>query len=194
VAARAIGSQIGFVKSFFTGQAFRIVPHTNRIVFAGNARLGLAAGFPRESVDDQGDVIPGVVIRSLPQSERFYAGGDTTIRGFALDRVGTHHVPSLPSDTLDDDLLPIGGNGVVILMAELRAPVSAALGVVGFLDTGNVYRRVADIDLGEMRSAIGGGVRYKSPFGPIRFDLGFKVGRQPGEGLTAWFVSFGQAF
>jgi outer membrane protein insertion porin family len=186
LAARAIGSQIGFVKSFFTGQTFRIVPHTNRIVFAGNARLGLAAGFPREPVDDQ--------IRSLPQSERFYAGGDTTIRGFALDRVGTHHVPALPSDTLDENLLPIGGNSVVIFNAELRAPVSTALGVVGFLDTGNVYKRVADIDLGEMRSAVGGGVRYKSPFGPIRFDLGFKVGRQPGEGLTAWFVSFGQAF
>jgi translocation and assembly module TamA len=45
-----------------------------------------------------------------------------------------------------------------------------------------------------LRSAVGGGVRYKSPFGPIRFDLGFKVHRQPGEGLTAWFVSFGQAF
>jgi outer membrane translocation and assembly module TamA len=57
-----------------------------------------------------------------------------------------------------------------------------------------VFSRVGGIDLGELRSAVGGGVRYKSPFGPIRFDLGFKVNRQPGEGLTAWFVSFGQAF
>jgi outer membrane protein assembly complex protein YaeT len=194
LAARALGSQIGFVKSFFTGQTFRILPHTNRVVFAGNARLGLAAGFPRDSVDEQGNVVPGEVIRDLPQSERFYAGGDTTIRGFALDRVGTRHIPAQPGDTLDPDLLPIGGNGLVIFNAELRAPVSSGLGVVGFLDTGNVYRRVTDIDLGEMRSAIGGGVRYKSPFGPIRFDLGFKVGRQAGEGLTAWFVSFGQAF
>jgi translocation and assembly module TamA len=72
--------------------------------------------------------------------------------------------------------------------------VTRALGVVGFLDTGNVFANATDINLGALRSAVGGGVRYKSPFGPIRFDVGFKVDRQPGEGLTAWFVSFGQAF
>jgi len=194
LAARNIGSEIGFVKSFFTAQTFRIVPGTNRIVFAGNARFGLAAGFPRVAIDDFGEALPGELIRSLPQSERFYAGGDTTVRGFALDRVGTRHVPSQPDDTLDADLLPIGGNGLVIFNAELRAPVTRALGVVGFLDTGNVFARAAGIDLRELRSAVGGGVRYKSPFGPLRFDVGFKVDRQPGEGLTAWFVSFGQAF
>jgi len=194
LAARAIGSQVGFVKSFFTAQAFRQIPHTNRIVFAANARLGLASGFPREQVDANGDIIAGAVFSDLPQSERFYAGGDTTIRGFALDRVGTRHIPAQVSDTLTEDLLPIGGNGLVIVNAELRAPVSGGLGVVGFFDTGNVFARVTDIDLGELRSAVGGGVRYKSPFGPIRLDIGFKVNRQPGEALTAWFVSFGQAF
>jgi len=194
LAARAIGSQVGFVKSFFTAQAFRLVPHTNRIVFAANARLGLASGFRHEALDANGDIIPGAVFSDLPQSERFYAGGDTTIRGFALDRVGTRHIPAQTSDTLTEDLLPIGGNGLVILNAELRAPVSGGLGVVGFFDTGNVFAHVTDIDLGELRSAVGGGVRYKSPFGPIRLDIGFKVNRQPGEGLTAWFVSFGQAF
>jgi outer membrane protein assembly complex protein YaeT len=191
IAGRAIGSQIGFVKSFFTAQLFRAIPHTNRLVFAGNARIGLASGFPREASGTDGQL---TVIRDLPQSERFYAGGDTTIRGFYPDRVGTRHVPALPTDTLDADLLPVGGNGLVIFNAELRAPVSGGLGVVGFLDAGNVFSRVAGIDLGELRSAVGGGVRYKSPFGPIRFDLGFKVNRQAGEGLTAWFVSFGQAF
>ena len=194
LAGRAIGSQIGFFKSFFTAQAFRALPHTNRVVFATSARFGLADGFPHEAADENGAVVPGVVITDLPQSERFYAGGDTTIRGFALDRVGTRHIPAQPNDTLNEDLLPIGGNGLVILNAELRAPVSGGLGVVGFFDTGNVFARVTDIDLGELRSAVGGGVRYKSPFGPIRLDIGFKVNRQPGEGLTAWFVSFGQAF
>ncbi|OFW17578.1 MAG: hypothetical protein A3F69_02090 [Acidobacteria bacterium RIFCSPLOWO2_12_FULL_66_10] len=194
IAARGIGSEVGFVKSFFTAQMFRTLPHTNRIVFAGNARLGLAAGFPREAIDAQDQVIAGLSIRDLPQSERFYAGGDSTIRGFALDRVGTHHVPAKPSDTLDRDLLPKGGNGLVILNAELRVPVWGGMAMVGFFDTGNVFSRVADIDFGELRSAVGGGIRYKSPVGPIRVDLGFKVNRRPGEGLTAWFISFGQAF
>ena len=124
----------------------------------------------------------------------FYAGGDTTIRGFLLDRVGTRHIPAQGDDTLDADLLPVGGNGLVIFNAELRAPVAGGLGLVGFLDTGNVFSRVTEIDLTQLRTAVGSGVRYKSPFGPIRFDLGFKINRQPGEGLTAWFISFGQAF
>jgi translocation and assembly module TamA len=191
LAGRAIGSQIGFAKGLFTAQLFRPIPHSNRIVFAGNARLGLASGFPREAPGTDGQF---EVIRDLPQSERFYAGGDTTIRGYSLDRVGTRHVPAEPGDTLDADLLPVGGNGLVVFMAELRVPIAGGLGIVGFLDTGNVFSRAADIDLTQLRTAVGSGVRYKSPFGPIRFDLGFKVHRQPGEGLTAWFISFGQAF
>jgi outer membrane protein insertion porin family len=191
IAGRAIGSEIGFAKSFLTAQVFRAIPRSNRIVFAGNARLGLASGFPREAPGTDGQL---AVTLDLPQSERFYAGGDTTVRGFYLDRVGTRHVPAQSSDTLDENLLPIGGNGLVIFNAELRVPIAGGLGIVGFLDTGNVFSRVSEIDLMQLRTAVGSGVRYKSPFGPIRFDLGFKVHRQPGEGLTAWFISFGQAF
>jgi len=66
--------------------------------------------------------------------------------------------------------------------------------VVGFVDSANVFARVSQIALMDLRTSVGSGVRYKSPFGPIRFDLGFKINRQPGEGLTAWFISFGQAF
>jgi outer membrane protein insertion porin family len=192
LAGRAIGSEIGFAKSVFTGQLFRTLPHTKRIVFAANARLGLAAGFPREVESSDGQLS---VTLDLPPSERFYAGGDSTNRGFYLDRVGIRHIPSQPlNDTLDQDLLPIGGNGLVILNAELRAPIAGGLGMVGFIDSANVFAHVSDITLMEMRTAVGSGVRYKSPFGPIRFDLGFKVNRQPGEALTAWFISFGQAF
>ena len=52
--------------------------------------------------------------------------------------------------------------------------------MVGFVDTGNVFARVTNIELAELRSAVGGGVRYKSPFGPIRLDIGFKVNRRAG--------------
>jgi len=184
LAARSIGSEVGFVKSYFTAQAFKTVPHTRRVVLAGNARLGMATAFAVAGAGDQ-----------LPASERFFAGGDTTIRGFALDRVGIRHVPPDNAvDTLDPDGLPIGGNALVIFNAEIRAPVAGGLGVVGFVDTGNVFARTSELDLGALRSAVGGGIRYKSPFGPIRLDLGFKVHPQPGEGPTAWFVSFGQAF
>ena len=128
----------------------------------------------------------------LPASERFFAGGDTTVRGFALDQLGTPEI-------IDADGFPIGGNGVIILNAELRVPVMRFLGVVGFVDSGNVFKQTTDIDLGRLRATIGFGVRVQSPVGPIRVDVGFKLDRQeitPGrlEPLNAWHISLGQAF
>jgi outer membrane protein assembly complex protein YaeT len=180
LAGQAIGSEVGFVKSFVTAQVFRTVPHLRRVVVAGSARVGMARAFSTEG--------------QLPASERFFAGGDTTVRGFALDQLGVRHSPSRPGDTVDANGFAIGGNGLTIFNAELRVPVTGGIGVVGFLDTGNVFARVADVDLSELRSAVGGGLRYKSPVGPLRFDIGLKIGRQPGESRAAWFVSFGQAF
>jgi outer membrane protein assembly complex protein YaeT len=201
VAARGIGSEVGFAKSFLTAQMFRIVPGTRRVVFAGNARLGTAVGFRRdvqltdqdnEPVFDESGQPVLIRVSDLPASERFFAGGDTTVRGFILDRLGT-------PETIDKDGFPLGGNAMVILNAELRVPVRGGLGVVGFLDTGNVFSRTSRVELGELRGAVGFGIRYKSPVGPIRFDLGFKLSRQeivPGvrEGLTAVHISLGQAF
>ncbi len=193
-AGRAIGSAVGFAKTFFTAEAFRIVPGT-RIVFAGDARLGVATGFPQ--LDPQGNTV-----RDLPQSERFYAGGDTTVRGFALDTLGVRHTPAQPGDTIDQNGFPTGGNAVVIFNLELRAPLRGGFGVVGFLDAGNVFARTVDIDFGSLRTAVGFGLRYKSPVGPLRFDLGFKLHRDvvalgppiQRERLTAFHISLGQAF
>jgi outer membrane protein insertion porin family len=201
VAARKIGSEVGLVKTFFTAQTFRIVPGTARVVFAGSARLGLAVGFIRQVVltdqnnvplvDNDGELIL-TEVRDLPASERFYAGGDTTVRGFILDRLGR-------PDTIDKDGFPLGGNALMILNAEARAPVRGGLGVVGFIDSGNVFSKASNLDLFQLRTAVGFGIRYKSPVGPIRFDLGFKLHREEiasgvREGLTAVHISFGQAF
>jgi outer membrane protein insertion porin family len=133
-----------------------------------------------------------VTVRDLPASERFFAGGDTTVRGFALDQLGT------PA-TIDKDGFPTGGGGLVIVNAEARVPLVRGIGVVGFFDAGNVFARTSDIDLTELRGALGFGVRYKSPIGPIRVDLGFKLHRNViaadrRESLTAIHISLGQAF
>lgn len=189
---RRIGSEVGFAKSFTRAQLFRTIATARRVVFAGNASVGLAGGFPREviTVDALG-LGTTQTVEDLPASERFFGGGDTTIRGFALDTLGT-------PDTLDKDGFPIGGNATVIFNAELRATVRAKIQAVGFLDTGNVFARTTDIDLGRLRSAVGFGVRYRSPVGPIRVDLGFKMHREQiagrREGLTALHISLGQAF
>src|SRR5205823_12555255 len=118
-------------------------------------------------------------------------GGDTTVRGFALDQLGT-------AKTIDNEGFPIGGNGVVIWNAELRAPVGRNLVAVGFVDAGNVFAHTSDINVAQFRSAVGFGVRYKSPVGPIRVDLGFKTHRDivaaRRESLTALHISLAQAF
>jgi outer membrane protein insertion porin family len=201
IAARDIGSEVGFVKNYLTAQYFRTVPRARRMVLATSARVGLAAGFPREIprldargspvLNDNGQQVIDT-IRDLPASERFFAGGDTTVRGFALDQLGT------PA-TIDQDGFPIGGNALVVLNAELRIPVRGGLGAVGFVDAGNVFAKTTAIDLGAFRSAVGFGIRYRSPVGPIRVDMGFKMNRRdivPGrlEDRTALHISLGQAF
>jgi outer membrane protein insertion porin family len=201
VAARSIGSEVGFVKSFVQGFAYRRLPGRRGTVFAAGVRLGLAAGFSREVPEVGPDNRPvlgpdgeTVLVRvdDLPASERFFAGGDTTVRGFGLDQLGT-------PETLDANGFPRGGNSVLVLNGELRVPVWHDVGVVAFLDGGNVFRRIENFDLGEVRGAVGFGLRYRSPIGPLRFDLGFKLdrrvlpsGRQ--ERPTALHISLGQAF
>ena len=192
LAALAIGSQVGYVKSFFTAQKFHQLSGP-RIVLAGSARLGLAAEFD--------------VLNPIPEPERFFAGGDTTNRGFALDTLGVRHSPPDPlTDTIDPNGFPIGGNATVILNGELRVPLSGALSVVSFFDTGNVFQRVTGLSIAEFRNAVGFGVRYKSPFGPLRVDLGFKTHVEAFpctadnpvancfESRSALHISFGQAF
>ena len=192
LAGRRIGSEVGLAKTFLRGQLFRTMPGGSRLVLAGNATLGLATGFPRDvfTTDARGNVTTQTV-KDLPASERFFAGGDTTVRGFALDTLGT-------PDTLDKDGFPIGGNAMVVFNAELRATVHSSVEAVGFVDAGNVFAHAADIDLTGLRGAVGFGLRYKSPVGPIRVDLGFKVHREEiagrREGLTALHISLGQAF
>jgi outer membrane translocation and assembly module TamA len=195
LAARALGGQVGFIKTYLQGFAFHRLPGRRTVVFASRAALGLANGFPREvpPTDADGNPIPGptIVVDDLPASERFFAGGDTTIRGYALDSVGA-------PDTISPDGYPRGGNAVLILNGELRFPVWREVGAVAFVDGGNVFRRVTEFDIGELRGSVGFGVRYRSPVGPIRVDLGFKLDRREIRGTleprTAIHFSLGQAF
>ena len=198
-AFRFIGSEVGFAKTTFQGFYYRQLP--GDVVLATGARLGLARGFkltfplvvPTFVTNDEGFLVQqgDLDVKDLPASERFFAGGDTTVRGFALDRLGD-------DPTIDENGFPTGGNALIVLNSELRVPVTEALQVVGFLDAGNVFDRVSSLRLGRIRGGAGFGVRYRSPVGPIRVDLGFKLDRRDIAGererLTALHVSVGQAF
>ncbi|HVL69593.1 MAG TPA: POTRA domain-containing protein [Vicinamibacterales bacterium] len=188
LAARSLGGQVGFLKSYLQGHAYRRVPIGRRIIFASRLALGLADGFPREVVVTAPDGTTRVqIVEDLPASERFFAGGDTTIRGFALDSVGT-------TRTITSRGLPLGGNALVLANAELRVPVWKDVGAALFVDAGNVFERVSHVDLGELRGSVGVGLRYRSPFGPLRFDVGFKLDRRGNERPRSFHFSFGQAF
>jgi len=192
VAARALGGQVGFMKTYVQAFAFRQVPGSQRVIFATRAAVGLADGFEREVPAAAGDVAdPPVSIEDLPASERFFAGGDSTIRGYSLDTVGAPGTVGLNG-------YPTGGNAVLLLNGELRFPVWREVGAVVFVDGGNVFRRVTEFDIGELRGSVGFGLRYRSPVGPIRVDLGFKMDRREIRGRledrTALHFSLGQAF
>ncbi|MGH9372229.1 MAG: BamA/OMP85 family outer membrane protein, partial [Vicinamibacterales bacterium] len=187
LAARALGGQVGFVKTYLQALWFKRIPGAPGIVFATRVSTGLANGFPHEQSTDP-DVRP---IEDLPASERFFAGGDTTIRGFALDTVGA-------DETISPRGFPRGGNAVLILNGELRFPVWKEIGAAVFVDGGNVFERVTDFNVGELRGSTGFGVRYRSPIGPVRVDLGFKMERREFGGRLeprrVIHFSIGQAF
>lgn len=192
LAARALGGEVGFLKSYMQSSLFRALPGSRRVVLATRAAIGLADGFPYETTIPTADgSSETTVLEDLPASERFFAGGDSTIRGFGLDSVGA-------PNTISETGFPKGGNAVLILNAELRVPVWNGIGAALFVDGGNVFRRVSEFDLGELRGSYGIGLRYGSPIGPLRLDFGFKTDRRvvgsQREAGWAYHFSFGQAF
>jgi outer membrane protein insertion porin family len=191
LAMRAIGSQVGFAKTFAQAFEYFRLPLRRRIIFATAERLGVAHGFTRIVPSPTGIGFESTT-QELPASERFFAGGDTTVRGFALDRLGT------PA-TISQSGFPAGGNGEVIVNAELRIDIAKGFAGVTFVDAGNIFPRASDVSLMDLRPAAGFGVHYKSPIGPIRVELGFNLARRelvPGtlERRTVLHISLGQAF
>ncbi len=207
VASRSLGSEVGYAKTFLQASGYHALVGEGTTVLALRGELGLARGFRREVplLDDDGDPVMGedgrpvtVFVQDLPASQRFYAGGGTTVRGFQTDRLGV-------SEILNRDGLSLGGNGLVVLNGELRQRactcrtfLGSGLGVVGFIDGGNVFSRASQIDAGRLRGSAGFGIRYNSPLGPLRFDVGFKFSRQPigdkRERGWEYHLSIGEAF
>ncbi len=181
LAMRAAGSQVGLAKVFLQGFAYRRMTSAPRVVLAGGARVGLVRGFAQ--------TLNGEVVELVPASQRFFTGGSTTVRGFQQDRLGT-------PDILDANGLSKGGNGLMVFNAEIRAALTRDLGLATFLDAGNVFPRVSAMHFGDLRASMGGGIRYRSPIGPLRFDVGWKLGGLRVTDSRRWEIHFsiGEAF
>ena len=160
--ARVLASEFTFVKGRFTVSHVKSLKGGSSL--ATGVRIGLA--FPYGSDE------------AVPISEAFFAGGDSTIRGFTRDAVG-------PAS---------GGEGLLIFNGELRFPIWRDLKGVIFYDAGNVYPQVSDFDPSDLRHVLGTGLRLETAIGPIRLEYGRKVDREPGESSGEFFLSIGSAF
>lgn len=168
--ARALGSQSPYFKILAQHFAYFSLPRG--LVGAVALRFGLAQTF-REDRD-----------ALIPITERFFAGGANTLRGFALDQAS-------PKDPRGN---PVGGNVLSLINFELRFPLMGNLGGVVFSDNGSVYRRLSVIRLLNWRYNLGIGFRYNTPLGPLRVDYGIKVDRRPDESRGQFHVTLGHAF
>jgi outer membrane protein assembly factor BamA len=179
----AFGSSTNFTR--LLGQAAYYKP-LHAIIFANSIRLGLAAPFANANV---------------PTSQRFFAGGGTTLRGFPINEAGpVRYVPfCTPGQTTNCPQVPvpIGGNQLFIFNSEIRYPIPIInnLGGVVFYDGGNVYRRVNFPDfIHNYTNTIGIGIRYSTPIGPIRADFGHNLDAARGISANQFFITLGQAF
>ncbi len=191
VSPSVLGSNTDF--SRFLGQVAYYRAVRPKLVWANSLRLGLEQAFAGAHV---------------PLSERFFSGGGSTLRGFPLNGAGPQRTipacgdPANPA-TCTKIRVPVGGQQLFILNSEARFPMPLPLpfinpnnlGGVVFYDGGNVYNSVGFHNFfSNYTNTIGFGVRYATPVGPVRFDIGHNLNPINGISSTQFFVTFGQAF
>jgi outer membrane protein assembly factor BamA len=181
-----LGSNVDFTK--LTGQAAIYRERFHNIVWAGSVRIGLAQPFNDSFV---------------PLSESFFTGGGNSLRGYPLDGAGPQTPVSIcpdgtPNCTNPEQItVPAGGNEELILNAEARIPlpIKKGLSIVPFYDGGNIFPIIGFHDFTSLYSNnVGLGLRYATPIGPVRFDIGQNLNPVDGIKSTNYFVSIGQAF
>ena len=161
-------SSASFVKGKLTGSAYFTPDNADYVTFAARASVGSIAGAD---------------LAMIPADRRFYAGGGGSIRGFAYQAVG----PRNERGRL------IGGRSIVETSFEARMQITEKLGIVPFIDAGSVSVSPTP-DLSDLRFGAGVGLRYKTPFGPLRLDVGVPLERRKGEDSWAIYAGIGQAF
>jgi len=122
---------------------------------------------------------------SLPPDQRFYGGGSLTVRGYPYQSVGPNFL----------DGNPIGGTAIDAVGAELRQRFGQNFGAVFFVDAGEVTATTRPFQ-GTLSLGFGTGLRYYTPIGPIRLDVGFPGAHPAGHGFpfVEIYVGLGQVF
>lgn len=149
--------------------------------------------------------------RPIPLFERYFVGGPRTVRGYRRYTLGPSRAVASrggdPASSLSD--YNIGGNKQILLTSEIEFPILASAGLKGviFADAGNAFNNNQPLTLAldlfkdgsdnytnALRTAVGAGFRWRSPFGPLRFEWGFPLQRLRGEQPVVFEFSIGNAF
>ncbi len=163
------GTHLTFVTSRISGSAYQAIGGDERFVLAGYARMGSIFGETREA---------------LPADKLLYVGGGGSVRGYGYQLVGP----------LDSNNKPFGGLSSLEFGAELRAKVTDTIGLVPFIDAGNVYETSLPRPSAKMFYGVGLGLRYYTAIGPVRLDLATPLSRRPSDSIIQVYISLGQAF
>ncbi len=180
------GGETDFIKIEINGRWFIPVYETeagSRFVYSFAGALGYGLGDSGPSGQE------------LPLFERYFPGGISTVRGFDNRSLGPQE--EVPDDAgFLIDIEPIGGSQQLILNNEFIFPVLADAGLKGvlFFDAGNAFSAKDGIDMGNLRYAVGAGIRWLSPFGPVRIEFGFPLNAEPNERTRQVLFSFGAPF
>jgi outer membrane protein insertion porin family len=185
VTSKALGASANFVR--FLGQTSFYVPVRPWLVWATNLRLGLAEPFGNSDV---------------PLSERFFSGGADSLRGFPINGAGPQRPVAVCTDPTNPATcvliaVPVGGNMLFIVNSEARFPIPLKQGLGGaiFYDGGNVYSNINFRQFtNDFTHSVGIGLRYQTPVGPVRFDVGYRITNVPGVNSAQYFVTLGQSF
>ena len=180
----AFGSSANFAK-LFAQYAYYKPMHS--VILANSVRLGLATPFVNSFV---------------PTSQLFFSGGGTTLRSFPIDEAGPQRLVPFCNVLQGQSgcvnvTVPVGGRQLFILNSEVRFPLGIlkALGGVVFYDGGNVYSAINLPNfVNNYTNTVGFGIRYATPIGPVRIDIGHNLNAIPGINPTQYYITIGQAF
>jgi len=163
------GTDLTFLNAKVTVSGYQRLGDSDRFVLAGFGNIGS---------------ISGVSLGDLPRDLRLYAGGGGSVRGYGYQMAG-------PLDARGN---PVGGLSSIETGIELRTKITQTIGIANFIEGGNVYdKAVPDFSKG-LRWGAGVGLRYYSPFGPVRFDIATPLNRRHSDDLIQFYISLGQAF
>ncbi|MCE9595694.1 MAG: BamA/TamA family outer membrane protein [Planctomycetes bacterium] len=165
----ATGSQLDFVRTRWTASQFLSL--SDAMVVAGSWRGGVIAPFGGTD--------------TIPLQERFFNGGENSVRAFREDDIGP----------IDGDGEPLGGEAFNVFSLELRRELAGNLDGAVFWDAGDVSARAGDfLKFEDLRHGPGVGLRYRLPIGPVRLDLGYNPDVQGTESRWVLHLSVGMSF